>query len=336
MLRSVFRRALPTLALALLTGPVVDARAQSATPEPPTSCRIGAYITSIHDIDTVSLSFSADAWLWSVCSDEAREPLMTMEFVNASSVAASLDSTTPVPPVYWKQRKIAGTFRHDFDLRSAPFDRHELVISLEEGVEDDTAFVYEFDELNSGISPELRIANWIVTGFRGVTRSAIYDTNFGDPSMAPASSAGYSRLDLEIGVARADLTGFLKLAVPAYISGLLALVSLFMQVEEGGRNLLNPRIGLLAASLFAVVFNLRAIDDVVGASPTLTMMDLIHFAALALICAATFAAIGSGRLIERGFSIERIRRLDERLIFVGGGIYVLVNILLIVKAQVQG
>jgi len=324
------------LSLALLTALSADTQAQTAKPDSPASCKVGAYVTSVYDVDTVNLRFSADAWLWSVCVGEALEPLKTMEFVNATRLVASLDSTTADPPLYWKQRKISGTFRHNFDLRNVPFDRHDLTISIEEAVADDTAFVYEFDEINSGISPELQIGNWSVTGFRGATRSVIYDTNFGDPSMAPDSSAGYSRLDLEIGVVRSDLTGFLKLSVPAYISGLLALVSLFMQVEEGGRNLLNPRIGLLAACLFAVVFNLRAIDDVVGASPTLTVMDLIHFAALALICAATFAAIGSGRLIERGFAIQRIRKLDDRMIFFGGGVYVLLNIVLIVKAYVQG
>lgn len=108
-----------------------------------------------------------------------------------------------------------------------------------------------------------------------------------------------------------------------------------MHVKEEG-NLLNARIGLLAGSLFAVVFNLRAIDDVVGSTPATTLLDLMHFSALALILATTLFSVSSHYLIEVGLPLRKIRRLDYLALIISAGAFISVNIYLVRSALLGG
>lgn len=140
------------------------APATAASPEV-SRCKFGAYITSLQDVDTVKQTFSADAWIWTVCPNITMQPLQTAEFTTAQSVTAVLDSTFPRPTGYWSQRKISGTFRTDYDLTSFPFERHRLVIGIEEGEQDTSTFDYELDDLNSGLSPSIQLAQWKVDRF---------------------------------------------------------------------------------------------------------------------------------------------------------------------------
>ena len=57
-----------------------------------------------------------------------------MEFINADRVTSRLESSTQRGELVWRQRKIRGTFRHNWDLRNFPFDRQTLTIAIEEGV----------------------------------------------------------------------------------------------------------------------------------------------------------------------------------------------------------
>jgi hypothetical protein len=297
----------------------------------PVTCRIGAYITALHDVDTVKGTFAAEAWLWTLCPGRTVQPLTSVEAANANESAMSLHSLTPRPGAIWEQQKLTGTFRHGYDLQLFPFDRHRLTIELEEGTLDTGGLRYVFDAANSGISPSVRVDGWQVTGFAGRVSERGYPTNFGDPSLRPGSRAAYAHLDLSIGLARHNWSGFFKLAVPVYVAAMLALLSLLLFGQEG-HNVINARIGLLAGLLFAVVLNLRSTDDVIGATPSLTLMDLVHFAALALILAATLAALATGRRLDRGGAVAAIKARDRQLFWWAGGVYVAVNVVLVLGA----
>jgi hypothetical protein len=263
------------------------------------------------------------------------KPIETAEFTTAQSVAGTLDNTIARPTGYWSQRKISGTFRTSFDLSSFPFERHRLVSGIEEGVQDISSCEYEFDAPNSGLSPSIQLAQWKIDRFSAIKRQASYQTNFCDPLASPSARSRYSHIDLVIEISRSERTSFLKLAIPAYAATLLALIVLLMHVKEEA-SLLNARIGLLAASLFAVVFNLRAIDDVVGSTPATTVLDLIHFSALAIIIATTLITVFSNYLIEAGFPIRRIRRLDYVALIAFGAAFTFFNIYLVRSAMIGG
>jgi hypothetical protein len=307
------------LAVAWLAGPAAAA---------PVTCRIGAYVTSIHNVDTVAGTFQADAWTWSLCPGAVRDALATIEATNADAVATALHTVVPRGRLRWEQQKLSGTFRDDFDVRLYPFDRHRLVIALEEGRSDTRELVYAFDRQNSGVSERIRVPGWTVGGFGAAVSEAETRTNFGDPSLPPGSAARYAHLDLSVGLSRSDVGTFVKLTFPVYVAALLALLGLLLHGE--GRSLLNARLGLLSGLLFAIVLNLRSTDEVVGTAPSLTLMDLIHFAALALVFATTAAAAVMAVDRDEGeAATARRRRLDRRFLVWGGGLYLAANAALI-------
>jgi hypothetical protein len=125
---------LATASILAVLCPLPNAPATLAqSDEAPATCRVGLYLRALHAFDPGADTFGADLWLWSVCPSVGQQPLQTMEFVTAEDTAVLLD--VPGNP-FWANRNVDGTFRHEWDERNFPFDRHTLMIDLEEGVDD--------------------------------------------------------------------------------------------------------------------------------------------------------------------------------------------------------
>ena len=77
----------------------------------PVTCRIGAYVTSIHDVETATGTFKADFWMWSICPTPDASPLKTMEFLNAEETTGGLDATLERDGTWWSTRKVTGNMR---------------------------------------------------------------------------------------------------------------------------------------------------------------------------------------------------------------------------------
>ncbi len=154
-------RATRSRRLALLLGALAwvaaAAPASAQDPAAPTTCRVGTYLVALSAFAPGADTFDADVWLWSVCPASGPQPLETMEFVNAEAVEARLASDVRRDGAVWSQRKVRGTFRHDWDERAYPFDHHALTIVLEEGVEDAVHFRYEPDTADTALDPALQL-----------------------------------------------------------------------------------------------------------------------------------------------------------------------------------
>jgi hypothetical protein len=101
---------------------------------------MGIYVVDLHQLDVQKRTFNANFWVWSVCGNEQRQPLKTIEFTNANSTTPSLDQIHPRDRAFWAAKKIDGSFRHDWDVRNFPFDRHVLSVTMEEGNDDTRIF----------------------------------------------------------------------------------------------------------------------------------------------------------------------------------------------------
>ena len=310
----VMRRA-GSLVAALVLGLGLATAASAA----PVKCRVGAYIVSLSQVDTATGVFKADFWMWSVCPTPELEPLKTMEFLNGVQTTGSLDSTIRRGDQWWSTRKVSGTFRQDFSLKNYPFDEQPLEIDIEEGVLDTRDLVYVADPRESGMDPTVDLPGWRLKDFRVLARIADHPTTFGDPSL-PGGSSQYAALTLQVGVERAHLANFIKATFPLYIAALLALVSL--TVTDG-------RMSLLGTTTFAVVLSFVSVERVVGPHDGVYLLDQLHFAALALIMAATGWGVISLRAIAHGGDAVLQRRRDLRAaIWMTGG-YLLLNLALV-------
>lgn len=298
----------------------------------PTTCKVGIYLRSLHSFDPNADTFGGDLWLWSVCPSQDDEPLHTMEFVNADDTAILLD--VPGNP-FWANRNVDGTFRYDWDERDFPFDRHTLTIQLEEGIDDVRKFIYEPDLENSGIDPTLELpGGWQITGWNLTGGSNAYDTTFGDPELPPGGASEYSRLTLSIDLVRNDLSGFFKLTAVVYAAFIFSLVTYLMQMDTSGG--IGPRVSLLAIALFSAAVNLINASNALGTSSGLTMVDWIHITVLIYILIAAAVTVISRLLLDRGWTVEDVTRLNYRLGAVAAISFVVINISLVRQALALG
>jgi hypothetical protein len=295
-------------------------------------CKLGVFLVDLNDLNVQKKSFDASFWLWTLCANGERHPLKTLEFVNGMRPNGSLDQSSVRNGVTWSSRKIEGSFRQDWDLRDFPFDRHVLRLTLEEGVDDSSAFQYEPDPA-SGYDKHVHLSGWRVTGFRIVPTERRYETTFGDPLLPQDASAGYSGVQAEISVTRASYTSFFKMASVVYVAATLALLSFLFHLDSPSS--FGSRISFLAGSLFATVVNMRVASAELGTSDGLSMIDLIHITALLLVITATILTIAADRRLEKGKK-ETVRHFDLRNMIVCAVTFVVANIGLITFAAIRG
>ncbi|WP_029415730.1 ligand-gated ion channel [Brevundimonas bacteroides] len=323
------------LAMLLWIG-VAPAQAQEGdTSErpPQTVCSVGVYLSDLYDIDTRSHRFGADVWAWSVCTGE-KNALQSAEWINAQEQTQSLEYADATDFGLWSQRKITGVYRQNFDVRSYPFDRHTLRMIVEDSYDTASTLQYIADDRRSTVSRNLRLDGWTITRFAVESREEVYGTAFGDPTLPDDQQTLYPHMEVVIDIERSNLWTFWKLVAPLYIASALTLLTFLMHDEEG--KYLSPRLGLLAGVLFAIVLNMRAVEEVVGETNGLSLMDNIHLMALFLAVLAIAAATAWTFLTRNGWGPARVRRWDKGFFFAGTGVYIAANAALIGAAVQAG
>lgn len=309
---------------------VASASAQPVTPD---RCKVGIFVVDLHELDVQKKTFGTNFWLWSVCATEQRQPLKTMEFVNANNTVAMLDSVLPRNGQFWSSRKVSGTFRDDFDVRNFPFDRHELTMAIEEGIDDTRQLLYEADQAKSGYDQRIKVAGWRITGFNLVQTDHNYATTFGDPTLPTDASAQFARLEAHVMVVRDSFTSFFKMASVVYVAAALALLSFLFYLDSPSS--FGSRISFLAGSLFATVINMRVSSAELGSHDGLTLIDMIHLTSLILVLAATVLTIMADRRLNAG-NRDAVRRFDLHNMIICGAFFIAANVALIAHAAIDG
>jgi hypothetical protein len=315
------------LALLLLAGLFAPAGAQ---PPPPVRSTVGIFVTNLHALNPARGTFGATFWVWSV-DPGAFSALRTMEFVNADQAAVNLENTEPRGAVSWSQRKITGTFRHDWDLRNFPFDRHTLEILLEEGVQEESGLVYVADAANSGHAVRGVVEGWRVAGLQVGVATASYPTNFGNPSDAGPESR-FTRFRAVAVLERVDYSGFLKLTATLYAGFLVCAIGCVMHVTP---STFGARISLLVASLFSLVVSMRTASVTLGSEHGATLIDKLHMAGLVyVVLVSAVTVLVRVRLSETSPEVEpTLVRLDRWVCFAAAGLFLLANAVLLAAAS---
>jgi hypothetical protein len=329
--------------IAVLSGAIICSAQEPPPPDASTpakgkaeSCLVGAYLTSIHDLNFPGRAFGADIWLWTHTSSESeRNPLKTMEFTNAKSTSASLDSYMVKDAIHWGQRKVCGTYTQHWDLRNFPFDRHKLEIHIEEGIYDTTALTYEVDTQNSSYRKDIQLGAWKITDFRIINDPVTHSSTFGDPASKPGSSSQYAGVTLLITVERKEVMSYIKLTAVAYIAFLLMLVSFFLHLD-GGFRFLDSRIALLAGALFATVINMSAASSALGSWDKITLVDKVHIVTLCHILLGALLTVLARVLLKRGFSDHRLRQVDLWAAVLAAITFIAMNAFLVIQAANAG
>ena len=297
-----------------------------------TVCSVGVYLMDIYNVDTRAKLFGSNIWAWSVCTGE-KDAIKSADWINSQEQVTSLEYKAPTDVGLWSAVKIEGNYRKFFDVRNYPFDRHTLRMVVEDGVDNASALKYVVDDLGSAVSPNLRIDGWDVTRFAVEASEVPYETTFGDPTN-PKGRELYPHLEIVIDIKRSNLWTFWKLVAPLYVASAIILLTFLMHDKKG--EYLTPRLSILAGVLFAIVINMRAVEEVVGETNGLSLMDNIHLIALFVALMAIAAATAWNFLIPKGWSAERVVKWDRRLFLVSTVLYIAANAVLIGAAVQSG
>jgi hypothetical protein len=302
----------------------------AAAAEGPAGCQVGAYLISLYDFDMTRGSFGADLWYWSTCPSPELRPLDVMDFVNAIDLRRSLAATSEVAGQWWSYVKVSGVFRHSWDVRNYPFDRHLLHIVAEHTATPASQFSYAPDREGSKASRDLALEGWRLTSFSLDAHTYLYDTIFGDPAFDGEKESDYARLTLSVGLARTKLLSFFKLVTGVYVAVALSLLAFLLGPYNGRR-----RTNLLVGTLFAVLVNQRVAESVIGRTEAVTLVDQIHLVAMLFIFAIALAGIYSQVLFDRNRQEEAARH-DIRGLWISAISYVIVNVVIVGAAALRG
>ena len=304
--------AIPAAASAEPAAEAAQAQAQAkAADQGLEKLRIGVLLTSLGDFDPARKSFSAAFWVWTVGKQEGENSLHRLEFPNAIKIESPNESQQATPQGIWSQRKIVGSFRHDWDLKYFPFDRQLLKIEMEEAERDTNSVIYVADTANSSFDPVVSPKGWRIISYKVITNSKHYSTSFGDPRLPTGSPSSYARAEVMLLLERTDRSGFWKLTLGAFSAALMAMASFGLVADQASA--LGPRFGLLAGSAFAAVISLRSAATELGATGYTTLIDVVHAAVLFYILMATVAGVVAWRGFLSHGDVAIIHRLERRL-----------------------
>jgi hypothetical protein len=260
------------------------ARGQGAAgAQQPRTCRIGVNIEDLYDIDIARDTFGAVFWIWSLCPASSElAPLATVACPTATTISpgelTSID--TGASAERYQYRRVQGVFRHDWDMARYPFDRHRVVIPVDETRDGASVVVFDADAEGSFLTPDIlrNRHEWRVTEFAIEASVSEEAETYGLPNI---ETARYARAEAAFTLTRTGFLTFVKLTAGVFAAAFIALMTFFYDPRDpkgfGGR------LGLLVGTLFAVLVNLRTADTVIGDTGRLTLVTEIHLAALALI-----------------------------------------------------
>ena len=296
----------------------------------PQQVTLGAYLTSLYDIDNDNGTFSVDMWVWTKTKfkynigNSLEISLLSSQVPHFSEV---LDTKRLKNGDYYTQRKISGTFVHDYNLTNFPFDTQRLMVNFEDSDLNKKSLQFITDP-TSGFDKDISIDGWNILNVTVRSVAKEYDTNFGDTSKPSVDE--YSRVIMDIELERDDKFIFFKITLGLFAAVFVALFSNFM--SSANADIYSNRVGLVGASLLAVVVNQQFADQKIGQSTTVTLVDMLHMVGF---CTVFIIFIGS--LISRKLSLARNARyspkeFDANTFVIMTILYVSVNIYLIYRA----
>ncbi len=319
---------LVALLLALFALTAGPAGGQSAAGAGPKVCRIGVNIEDLYDFNLAGDTFGVVLWLWSFCPSRDPAPLETIVFRTAMPGLQLGDvRSTPVDQGgLYQYRRVQGTFRHDWDMRRYPFDRHQLVIPFEESDLGAAVVIFEADAESSFLSPEIRaqLPDWEISDLEVQASVSEGASTYGLPDAAPV---GYAHLDAIVQLERTQLLAFFKLTAGVFAAALIAVLTFFFDPRDRGS--FNSKLGLLVGVLFAVLINMRSSDAMIGDASRLTLVTVIHLVALALIVVIALLALRDRRRADHDLPV---RYPNWPLLAATAGSYIAINVGLIAHA----
>jgi hypothetical protein len=297
---------------------------------PVSTCTIGTYLQGLHDFNFENKTFQAELWLWANCVDQNYEPLRHLWLLNADDYKLSnYYNENESNGTNWSYVLLTGKFRHNWNVMNYPFDRHELILDVEDADTPADQLRYLPDVGASVASNHIELDTYKIVGFIANVDVQSYHTSFGNPRLTDRTWRA-PRFTVHIYLKHKTYLSFYKLVAPIFGAFVVSLLTFFLNMDTPPA--MAGRLGMLGTGLFAVVLNLRAVSEILGSVDGLTLFDELHIVCLLFIVAALLVTVRSWQLHHAKADPRVVRRLNYRSVAILGLAYLLANAGLILGA----
>ena len=302
---------------------VTIARAQDPKPD---TVKAGVYITSIHDIDFKEKEYTVNLWLWLKYKDKKFDFVQNLEVPQAKSVVKSYSTIDSTGGQTYLLMKLQCVMKDSWAIDNFPFDSQKLRFSIENSQFDSDALVFSADTLGNHFDPRFTLRGWNIDSINVTTGTKVYETGFGDESLAKPHTE-YSNFKVLLRINR-DATGlFWKMFLGMYMAFLIAYMCFYIHTDS-----IDSRFGLSVGALFAVIGNKYIVDSSLPDSTTFTLVDTLHGLTLLFILTVIMATAYSLKLIKKDKAVQA-QKFDFIIAQILLASYVILNAWFIYKAS---
>jgi hypothetical protein len=291
-MRKNLRRIAAALALVTLLLPNVAIAEGSQGPGPTV---VGIYLNHVFAVDVKGSSFTVDFYIWFRWKGEDWHPLDSFELTNGRITSKTGVVKKQIGDEHYVACRVLATITKFWDLRRFPLDSHTLSLEIEDSDQDTRSMVYQADEANAGISPELQLPGFIVKRSGGQVSTHVYHTNYGDTSFPSNRESSWSRYVFSVDVVRPGIGRFLKVFFGLFISVLISWCGFWVRPKES-----SPRVSLGVGATFAAAAVTVAINNSLPDTNDVTMADKLVMLTLGIIVASVAETILALFLFARG------------------------------------
>ncbi len=296
----------------------------------PAQTRIGAFVTSLADIQESQRRFDITLWVWLLSPDSvgAVDPARTLEITNAVTVERRYAVTTEVAGGRYSQVQLRASVRAPLDFTRFPFDRHVLRVELEDAERDLRSLEFVPDTPPQGrgplaVSQDLDPQDWTIGALALTVERHHEATNYGDPTQTQDSE--YSRATLHIEVTRRhSLRILLTLLLGTFMSAIVAFFAALLPIQQS-----PPRYTLLSSALFVCIANRLLVDSRLPAGSSLGLLDQLQLVNIVGLIVLTGVSLVLTNLAEKRLAPARATQLSQRLAYGWLAVLVAIEVVLV-------
>ena len=218
----------------------------------PITVDIGLYLLNIENFDVKTGGYIIDFYL----SMESDKPMLSTNFEFMNGRSLSIDKVIDEPNN--KFFRIRANLAIDLDLHKFPFDRHSLLVKLEDKTITADKQIYRVKSEQSGVDPNVHLFGWDVKS---------YETNI-DLHEYKVYNEVYSQYRFAVNIERSSASSIVKFFLPVGIILIISILAVFVSLDR-----VIIRLNMMTMSLLTAVFFHTNINASIPGISYLTIAD---------------------------------------------------------------
>ncbi len=280
--------------------------------------KTGIYITSIHNIDFKQNEYTVSFWLWLTYKNKAFDFEQNLEIPEAKTITKSFVTIDSANGKIFILMKLQCVMKETWGINNFPFDQQKLRVSIENSQFESKDLVFVADTAGDNYDKRFTLQGWSIDSFNVSSGQRVYETNFGDDTLA-RPHVEYSSYKVKIGISREAAQLFWKMFMGMYVAFFIAFICFYIHADN-----IDSRFTLSVGALFAAVGNKYIVDSSLPDSTSLTLVDTLHGITLLFIFLVITASTYALRLMKRE-KIKQANRFDSIVAPILLAVYVLLN-----------